>query len=218
MPEAEPLFTEDQRPDVLSPNTLHNVTAQAVKGPPPEPIAKVKKGWKRPAKKNQAPPSSSKPTPTTIVQDKIPTNVRSMHVLGKPILPPKVLKTMTGGMVSLHDSILECELELMRQASPSYPLYVAKVPKGLGFVVTPPGEFMFLRFDDLFSMFHLHRLHPTVVRLVTLRMAYQVAKEETPAIAIMDPFYMLKSSMHDGCDRIIVTQYIEDFFAVNKQK
>ena len=60
-PEVEPLFTDDQRPDVLSPNTLHNAATQAVRGIPTEPLGKPAgmKGRKRPAKKNQDPPSMS---------------------------------------------------------------------------------------------------------------------------------------------------------------
>ena len=43
-------------------------------------------------------------------------------------------------------------------------------------------------------------------------------REETPAIAIMDPYYMLESNLGDPRDRLIVTKYIEDFLVANKQK
>ena len=100
---------------------------------------------------------------------------------------------------------------------PTYPLFVAKVPKGMGVVKESPADLIFLRFDDIFNMFHLKRFHPTLVCLVALSMAYQV-KEKTPGITIMDPYYMLESNMRIPLDRIIVTKYIEDFFMANKQK
>ena len=153
-PDAVPFFTEDQRPDVLSPNTLLNATVEAVKGDLVQPLGQtIKKGRKRhPARKKG---SSSQPAPSQIVMDKIPTNLRPIHVLGKPILPESVLKTMTGEMVALHELILYEEQRLMAQDNPSYPLFIAKVPKGFGFVDTSPGDAVFLRFDDLFNMFHI---------------------------------------------------------------
>ncbi|MBI0385500.1 hypothetical protein JBE27_56830, partial [Streptomyces albiflaviniger] len=135
-----------------------------------------------------------------------------------PILPPELLKTLTGDMRSLHDRILTVEKHLLGMTSPTYPVFVAKVPKGMGFVDKSPGDVFFLRFDDIFNMFHLKRLHPTLVRLVALSMAYQVMKEDTPTIAIMDPYYMLESNLRTPQDRLIVTQYIEDFLVANKQK
>ena len=88
----------------------------------------------------------------------------------------------------------------------------------MGFVDKSPGDVFFLRFDDIFKMFHLQRLHHTLVRLVTLSMAYQVIKEDTPGIAIMEPYYMLESNLDTDAERLIATQYIEDFLVANKQK
>ena len=77
-------------------------------------------------------------------------------------------------------------------ASPSYPVFVGMVPKGFGFVDTYPGDVMFLRFNDIFDMYHMRRLYPTFVRLVALSMAHKIMKEETPGVAIMDPYYMVE--------------------------
>ena len=57
-----------------------------------------------------------------------------------------------------------------------------------------------------------------MVHIFTLSMVAQLVKEQTPGIAIMDPFYMSWSTMQEGPDRVIVTTYIEDFFSANKQK
>jgi hypothetical protein len=57
-------------------------------------------------------------------------------------------------------------------ASPSYPVFFVRVPKKLGFIDRSPGDVFFLRFDDIFEMFHRRRLDPTLVRLVALSMTH----------------------------------------------
>jgi hypothetical protein len=64
---------------------------------------------------------------------------------------------------------------------PAYPIFTVKVPEGLGFVEEHPTDVLFLRFDDIFNMFHMKRLHPTMVRLFALNMAHHVMKEKTQA-------------------------------------
>jgi hypothetical protein len=49
---------------------------------------------------------------------------------------------------------------------------------------------MFIRYDDIFGLFHMHQLDRNLVRLVSLSMAHDIFMENTPHIAIMDPFYM----------------------------
>ena len=213
-PDVMPFFTQDQRPDVLTPSTLLNATVEGLKG---ELVPPVKKGRKRhPARKKAC---HSQPAPQKVVMEKIqPKNLMPIHVLGQPILPKQVLQTMSGSLVALHDSVLYEEERLMREENPSYPLWIAKVPRGFGFVDTNPGDAVFLRFDDIFEMFHMRRIPFSLVRLFTLSTAIQVAKEQIPGIAIMDPFYMTWNTLNDEQDRPIVTQYIEGFFSANKDK
>jgi hypothetical protein len=74
--------------------------------------------------------------------------------------------------------------------SPTYPLFVVKVPKGLDFIDKHPANVFFLRFEDIFSMFQMNRLHRNFVRLFTIVETYQVRKEQelSPTMAIADPF------------------------------
>jgi hypothetical protein len=134
------------------------------------------------------------------------------------MLPPEVVKTLTRDMRSLHDGVRTVEQHLLGLSSPTFPLFMAKVPKDMGFVDKSPGDVFFVRFDDIFDMLNLKRLHPILVRLVTLSLAYQVIKEQTLAIAIMDPYYMLESNLRIPGDRLVVTKYVEDFLVANKQK
>jgi hypothetical protein len=109
---------------------------------------------------------------TNRVVDKIYTQDRLYHVAGEPMLLWDKYLTLPGDCKSLHDLILEEERRLICMESPTYPLFVAKVPKGLDFVDKHPAELFFLRFEDIFSMFHMSRLHPNFVRLFTLAEAY----------------------------------------------
>ena len=58
--------------------------------------------------------------------------------MGEPILPPHVVQNMTGDMRSVHDTVLHVEKELLKMKSPTYPVHVVKVPKGMGFVDKKP--------------------------------------------------------------------------------
>ena len=151
--------------------------------------------------------------------DKLPTTQwRPTHILGKPMLPPEVLPILTPDMRSLHDSVLFIENELLKSRSPSYPLFPVRVPQGVGFVEKYPAESFYLRFDDIFNVFNLRRLDPTIVRLVALKMAHVIMEESTPGVAIMDPFYMLQGTMAHPRDRVLATKHIEQFLVANKNK
>ena len=82
-----------------------------------------------------------------------------LHIAGEPMLNKKFLKVASGSMRSLHDGIWFTEQRLLGEKNPSYPIYVANVPKGHDFVETTPGDMIFLRFDDIFNMFYVRRLH-----------------------------------------------------------
>ena len=200
MPEAA-AFTEDQiAPQfMMSPNTLRGAAFQAIREGVTPTYGKKKGRRKRKEKKGSAPASSSQSAPTkqTRALERIPIKWRDIHWLGEPILPPHVVQNMTGDMRSLHDGVLQLEKDLLRMKSPTYPVFVVKVPKGMGFLDKSPAEVFFIRFDDIFNMFHLKRLHPTLVRLVALSMAHQIIREDTPGIAIMDPYYMLESNLRN---------------------
>ena len=84
---------------------------------------------------------------------------------GRAMLPTNMLNAATGAMRSLHDSVLSLEKQDV-----AYPVFAAKVPEGKGFVDSTIGRMIVLRFDDIFSMFNLHPLHYTFVRLFSLSM------------------------------------------------
>ena len=81
------------------------------------------------------------------------------------MLPRNMLDAATGAMRSLHDSVLSLEKRRLREKDVAYPIFVAKVPEGKGFVDGDIGGTIVLRFDDIFVMFNLHLLHYTFVRL-----------------------------------------------------
>ena len=195
---------------MLSPNTLGATLYEAIKGQP-------KKARKR--TKNGGAASSSQPAPKTIrVQDRIPTDARPYHISGQPILPPDVLKRVTGDLRSLHDAVLSTEKRLLSMQDPPYPLFAVKVPHGLGFVEKSPGDVFFLRFDDIYNMFHMKGLHWTLFRLFALQLAYMVAKEQIPNIAVADPYYMRQIVLDCPSGRKFMMEYLQSFMVENKDK
>ena len=214
--EAGPASVASQ-PVMFSPCTIHGATIAAmVDGGTP--ACRKRKYRKRPEKKPSAGASASQPPPNKKFMDKLPTKWRDIHCIGQPILPAEVVSKLTGEMQSVHNTVLHLEEDLLKERHPSYPLFVAKVPSGVGFVDQHPAELFFIRFDDVFNVFHLRRLDRTLVRLVTLSVAHDCTSEKTPNIAIMDPFFMLESIMASPRDRLIVSKQIEDFLVANKDK
>jgi len=175
--ETPPAPAVDEGGIVFSPNTLRAVTEKLIAD---QPIADQasKKPWKRGDKKEKAqsqPPTGPMPMR---VQDgpAEPKDIMwKLHIAGEPMLNKKLLKVASGSMRSLHDGIWFTEQRLLGEKNPSYPIYVAKVPKGHGFVETTPGDMIFLRFDDIFSMFHVGRLHYSLVHLFVLSMAMDLS-------------------------------------------
>jgi hypothetical protein len=179
-----------------------------------DPPGLKKKGRKRPKKKDYV------SCQTTRVMDKISTQERQYHVAGEPMVSWEKYLMLPGDMKSLHDLILEEERRLLHMASPTYPFFVVKVPNGLDFVDKHLADVFFLRFEDIFSMFQMNRLHQNFVRLFTPAEAYQVRKEQelSPTLAIADPYYLYESYLVTYENRLSVMHYIESLFLANKDK
>ena len=61
------------------------------------------------------------------------------------MLPTNLLNTATGAMRSLHDSVLYMEKRRLSENDVAYPVFVAKVPEGKGFVDSAIGGTIVLR-------------------------------------------------------------------------
>jgi hypothetical protein len=58
--------------------------------------------------------------------------------MGAPMLNEQMLKACSADMQSLHDVILYLEQCQLAENNSTYPLYMAKVPKGKGFIKADP--------------------------------------------------------------------------------
>ena len=149
----------------------------------------MKKGRKRKTNKGAG---ASQPAPSMIrAQDGPPSPKdisRRVHVAGRVMLPTNMLNAATGAMRSLHDSFFPLEKRRFSQNDVAYPIFMANVPEGKGFVDSAIGGTIVLRFDDIFAVFNLHPLHYTFVRLFSLSMEMRIIRDKTPDIVIVDPF------------------------------
>ena len=114
--------------------------------------------------------------------------------------------------------VLQIEQDLLKISNPGYPLHVAKVPPGMGFVDKDPANLFFIRFDEIFNLMHLKRLAPCFIRLVALKMQLDIMAENTKKVAIMDPFYMFESIVSSPMDRVFAIKRIEEFLLANRKK
>ena len=139
-------------------------------------------------------------------------------MVGRPMLPTNMLNAATGAMRSLHDSVLSLEKRRLRENDVAYPVFVAKVPEGKGFVDSAVGGTIVLRFDDIFAMLNLHPLHYTFVRLFSLSMEMRIIRDNTPDIVIVDPFYMRAKHLSSAGDRQVASSHLEGVILANADK
>ncbi|KAK1653400.1 hypothetical protein QYE76_071205 [Lolium multiflorum] len=192
----------------LTPRTLLGATTEGMKQNA-TPSCSKKKGRKR---KKSGDVAKSK----IVVNDKLPTPWRKLHHIGQPMLPAHVVDKLTPDMRNVHETILMKEKLLLKERNPSYPIVIAKVPTGFGFVNTYPADLMFIRYEDIFRLLHMQQLDRNLVRLVSLSMAHDIAMENTAHIAIMDPFYMTPATTQN--EQAFLAKYIKDFLVLNKDK
>ena len=213
-PEPAPFFTEDQEAakKPFSQETLLRAAMPEIQkvSIPPTAAEKPKKMRKR-KPKGMAEPFRAKDN------IRIP-NWHEIHECGKPILPPKVYRLLTPDMKSLHDMVEEVEDTLLSSTSPGYPVFPVKVPANIGFADEYPADVFFVRFDDVFDMFHMKRLPACFVRLLAIRMQYQLMREDTKVIAIMDPYHLQEGHVNHSEGRKKAVRYVQKFFMDHKDK
>ena len=141
-----------------------------------------------------------------------------IHVAGRPMLPKDMLDIATSDMQSVHNSVLTLEKMLLREENPSYPVFMAKVPLNMGFIASVPADMIILRFSEIFNLFHLKRLDHSLIRLFSLSMSMSIKRDQTPSVAILDPFYMRESVLMDDGDATLAAGYIKDFMLENASK
>ncbi|XP_044421995.1 uncharacterized protein, partial [Triticum aestivum] len=170
---------------------------------------------------SQETPPATAFTEPQIAEDGPPSSKdisRRVHVAGRAMLPTNMLNAATGAMRSLHDSVISLEKRRLRENDVAYPVFVAKVPEGKGFVDSAAGGTIVLRFDDIFTMLNLHPLHYTFVRLFSLSMEMRIIRDKTPDIVIVDPFYMRAKILGSAGDRQVASSHLEGIILANPDK
>jgi hypothetical protein len=195
----------------ISPKTLLKVVEKQ------NAIPMKKKERKRKNKKE----TGSQPPPVTKpirAQDGPPRHKglnHIMHTMGEPMLNERMLKACSADMRTLHDSILYLEQRQLAKNDSTHPLYMAKVPKGKGFIEAAPADSMLLRFADIFDLFHMYRLYQTRVCLFSLSIQMHIIRDKTPGIAVVDPYYMRESQLSILAGRNAATNYLSGVMMSN---
>ncbi|KAI5002895.1 hypothetical protein ZWY2020_027545 [Hordeum vulgare] len=117
--------------------------------------------------------------------------------------------------------VFRTTMNTMRRLSENnvaYPVFVAKVPEGKGFVDSNIGGMIVSRFADIFVMFNLHPLHHTFVRLFLPTMEMRIIRDKTPDLVIVDPLYMRAKILGSAGDRQVASSYLEGVILANSEK
>jgi hypothetical protein len=86
----------------------------------------------------------------------------------------------SGPMLPLQSSIQYLETTLIKEASPNYPVFMAKVPLDPKFVHEDPADIFFIAFEDVFNLFHWRWLDYNSVRLYALNLQMKIKRERPP--------------------------------------
>ena len=178
---------------------------------------KTKKHRKRGKKAESQPP----PKRIRAKDDVVPARedgLPRIHIAGEAIPTPELLRLAGGHMLALSDSIKTLEGILLKDKDPNYPVFTVKVPSDVDFVHEAPADVFFISYEDVFKLFLSKRLDYNMARLFVLNLAMKTKREQTPYIAIVDPYYMRDSQLREGSKtRAKVTTYLEKFMVDHKR-
>jgi hypothetical protein len=122
-------------------------------------------------------------------------------------------------MLALQDSIQILEELLLKDKDPNYPVLTVRVPKDVGFITDSPADLFFIAHEDIFKLYHGQRLNYNLVRLFALNLAMKIKRENTPSVAVADPYYMRDSQLQKGTmTRTKAKLYLQKFLLDNTRK
>jgi hypothetical protein len=81
-----------------------------------------------------------------------------IHEAVKPIMCDELVANASGAMVNIMHGIMFLEEGLLKETNPSYPVFMAKVPAGMGFVDNHTADIFFILYEDVFKLFNAKRL------------------------------------------------------------
>ena len=217
---------QDKRAGIIfSPNTIKVTTGEQLASAPAMEEPLIRPLPKKPRKRTRgnAGKAASQPAPQLRFNDRLVPPMTDgytrMHEAGKPILPPELERIAEGQMMHLQDSIQFAEELLLKDKDPNYPVFTVRVPKNVGFVTDPPAELFFIAYEDVFKLFHAQRLDYNMVRLFALNLAMSITRENTPDVAVADPYFMRDSQLREGnITRVKAKLYLQKFFLENRTK
>ena len=87
------------------------------------------------------------------------------------------------------------------------------------FVQEDPTDVFFIAYEDIFNLFHSKRLDYNMVRLYAMDAAMKIRRDDTPYVAVVDPYYMRDSHLVEGSKtRETATEYLVRVMLANKRK
>ena len=92
------------------------------------------------------------------------------------------------------------------------------VPPNIGLCDISPAEKFYVPFEDIFNLFHLYKLGPSLIRLWAINTAYTAICELNKVVALADPYLMHESNVNLPDHRQAMRNYLTDFMLANMEK
>ena len=92
------------------------------------------------------------------------------------------------------------------------------VLEGFHFVDTPPADKFYVRFDEIFNLFHLRMLYPLLLHLSALHQAYLAKADPNINVAVGDPYLMHSGNMRTPAGHKTVMDYITKLMLATCEK
>ena len=91
------------------------------------------------------------------------------------------------------------------------------VPEGLDFVDTPPADKFYVRFDEIFNLFHLRMLYPSLLCISVLHQAYLAKADPNINVAVGDPYLMHSGTLRTPAGRYDMKEYITTLMLATRE-
>ena len=142
----------------------------------------------------------------------------SYHFPGEPILLKALNDLLSTELRLLHDTILCREKYTFSHGGGFYPIFPVMVQLNLGLGDDLPPDKFYVPFEDIFNLFHLYKLGPSLIRLWAINTAYTAICELNKVVAVADSYLMQESNENLLDDRQAMRNYLTDFMLANTVK
>lgn len=139
----------------------------------------------------------------------------SFYCRGERLVPVDDYEVLPFEMKLLHDKVVSLGNYRKRNAPKQF---IVKVPVGYHFVTEGSAGKFALRFEDIFHLFHMIIISPSLVRLWALYLAKENRRLNNHICAVIDPFHLHENNgRHMPSRRKIIIDFLVNAMVSHKE-